>query len=211
MERYKSILSDLQNDTVKVIQCLSRLLMSQSESKGVIEKGMDDYFYELENLCLKSRAMLEGYKTPKNYREEIYETGCVSDVYGSIEVTYEGWIHISLNTLLPSGKYKMTSYIGDTVSRLLRNYGTELPYFDTAFLGIIEYCNDENHNSLDNDNKCWKMIPNALKGKVINDDNQFILSIGLFGKRAENSHCEIYILPLEDTSIFMEMLANDTL
>ena len=58
MEQYKRTLSELQNDTIKVMQCLSRLLMSNSESKSVIEKGIDDYFYELESLCVKSRTVL---------------------------------------------------------------------------------------------------------------------------------------------------------
>lgn len=211
MEQYREILKSLQNDTIKIMQCLSRLLISNSESKGVIEKGIDDYMYELENLCLKSRTYLEAYKSPKDYQQMLYETGKVSDVYGSIEVTFEGWIHISLNTLLPSGKYKISNYLGDTISRLVKEFSGELPYFETAFLAIVEYCNFENHHSLDNDNKGWKMIPNAIKGRVIPDDNQFILSVGLFAKLSENPHSEIYILPPEDAANFMEILANDAL
>lgn len=211
MEQYKEKLKILQNDTVKILQCLSRLLISNSESKGRIEKGIDDYLYELENLCLKSRTYLEAYKPKRDLGQMLYETGKISDVQGSIEVTFEGWIHISLNTLLPSGKYKISNYIGDTISRLLKNYGSELPYFENAFLAIVEYCNYENHNSLDNDNKGWKMIPNAIKGRVIPDDNQFILSVGLFAKLADNPHSEIYVLPSEDAANFMEMLADNTL
>ena len=211
MEEYKTKLKSLQNDTIKVMQCLSRLLISNSESKGTIEKGIDDYLYELENLCIKSRTILEEYKPKRNFKEMMYETGKISDVYGSIEVTFEGWIHISLNTLLPSGKYKISNYIGDTLSCLFKSYEDDLPYFEKAFLAIVEYCNYQNHNSLDNDNKGWKMIPNAIKGRVIPDDNQFILSVGLFAKESENPHSEIYVLPPEDSANFMEMLSNDTL
>ena len=132
-------------------------------------------------------------------------------VYGELNVTFEGWINISLNTILPSVKYKTTNYIGDTISQLVKNYDGELPYYDNAFLAIVEYCNFENHNSLDNDNKGWKMIPNALKGRVIADDNQFILSVGLFAKISEIPHLEIYILPPEDASIFMSMLAENAI
>ena len=53
------------------------------------------------------------------------------------------------------------------------------------------------------------MIPNALKGRVISDDSQFILSIGLFARLADDTRCEIYVLPPEDGAIFMEMLASD--
>ena len=78
-------------------------------------------------------------------------------------------------------------------------------------MAIVEYCNEENHNALDNDNKGWKMIPNALKGRVIEDDNQFILSMGLFTKISDEMRCEIYIMPPEDGVIFMDLLAKDML
>ena len=55
------------------------------------------------------------------------------------------------------------------------------------------------------------MIPNAIKGRVIPDDNQFILSVGLFAKMEDNPHLEIYIMPPEDAANFMDMLANDIL
>lgn len=97
------------------------------------------------------------------------------------------------------------------MSRLLDSYDGELPYFESAFLAIVEHCNNENHNALDNDNKGWKMIPNVLKGRVIKDDSQFILSIGLFAKISEDVRCEIYVLPPEDGGIFMDLLSQDML
>ena len=48
MEELKPVVSDLQMGTVKVMQGLSRLLMSNSNSQSVIEKGIDDYMFELE-------------------------------------------------------------------------------------------------------------------------------------------------------------------
>lgn len=209
MEQYKKTLSDLQNDTVKVIQCLSRLLMSKSESKGVTEKRLDEYLCELENLCVKSRSTLEGFRISGEVSEDYIPDKNIAEVTGDIEVTFEGWLHITLNTLLPSCKYRTSNYIGDTISRLIKYYGQELPYFEDAFLAIVEYCNDENHNSLDNDNKGWKMIPNALKGSVISDDSQFVLSVGLFAKMSEDIRCEIYVMPPEDGSSFMDLLAQN--
>ena len=50
MTEFKKTLSDLQNDTVKVMQCLSKLLMSESNSGTVVEKKIDDYLCELEGL-----------------------------------------------------------------------------------------------------------------------------------------------------------------
>ena len=76
-------------------------------------------------------------------------------------------------------------------------------------MAIIEYCNYDNHNALDNDNKGWKMIPNALKGRVIEDDTQFNLSIGLFTKVSENIRCEIYVMAPENAAEFMEDMYSD--
>lgn len=211
MEEYKKTLSDLQSNTVKVMQCLSRMIMSNSESKTVLEKNMDEYLCELENLCVKSRSALDTFKISGEVSDYCTPDKIVAEVAGSIEVTYEGWLHITLNTLLPSCKYRTNNYIGDTINRLIKHYDGELPYFENAFLAIVEYCNDENHNSLDNDNKGWKMIPNALKGRVILDDSQFVLSIGLFAKISDEVRCEIYVMSPEDGSIFMDLLTQNML
>lgn len=211
MEEFKKLLSELQGDAVKIMRHLSRLLMSNSESKHVIEKNVNDYLYELESLCIKSRNILDPYAINKS-RENFYISQTeTADVTGDITVTNEGWIKITLNTLLPSCKYKTSNYIGDTITRLIKNCGQDLPYFDEAFLAIVEYANHENHNALDNDNKGWKMIPNALKGRVLEDDNQFVLSIGLFSKLSENVRSEIYVMLPEDGSVFMDLLNQDML
>ena len=57
MNELKESLNDLQNDTVKVMQCISRLLMSESESQTITEKKLDDYLFEIESLCIKSRGV----------------------------------------------------------------------------------------------------------------------------------------------------------
>ena len=207
MEQIKTVISDLQNDTIKVMQCMSRITMS----KRLTDKNIDDYLCELENLCIKSRTVLEEYRPLDISRENIRTDEIVSEIAGSVEVTSEGWLHITLNTLLPNCKHRISGYIGDTIRRLLEYYDSDLPYFEKAFLGIVEYCNSENHNALDNDNKGWKMIPNALKGSVIEDDTQFDLSIGLFAKISEIVRCEIYVLPLNEASVFMEFLDNNTI
>lgn len=211
MDEFKKTLSNLQNDIVKVMQCLSRLLMTRSGSESVTSKLIDDYLCNLENLCVKSRTVLEEYRPVLNATTEKLTDEIVSNISGSIEVTHDGWLHITLNTLLPSSKYRTTNYVGDTISRLIKHYGNELPYFENAFLAIVEYCNHDNHNSLDNDNKGWKMIPNALKGSVIEDDSQFVLSIGLFAKISDDIRSEIYVMPQEDGVIFMDLLAQDML
>ena len=121
MEELKPVVSDLQMGTVKVMQGLSRLLMSNSNSQSVIEKGIDDYMFELETLCVKSRNMLEGFKMNEASVKPFEPESFLTEISGSIDVTTEGWLHIRLNTLLPSCKYKVSNYIGDTISRLLKS------------------------------------------------------------------------------------------
>lgn len=208
MEHLKKYISDLQADTIKVIKPLSRILMSNT-SQSAIEKEIDDYLCGLETLCVKSRNMLEGFKINDVISLEYEADSIVSEIAGSVDVTTEGWLHIRLNTLLPSCKYKVSNYIGDTITRLLKNCSFELPYFESAFLAVVEHCNMDKHNSLDNDNKAWKMIPNSLKGIVIEDDSQFVLSIGLFAKKSEDLSCDIYVLPPEDAAFFMNFLEQN--
>ena len=104
MEQIKSVVSDLQNDTIKVMQCMSRIVMS----KRLTDKNIDDYLCELENLCIKSRAVLEEYRPLDISRENIRADEIVSEIAGSVEVTYEGWLHITLNTLLPNCKHRIS-------------------------------------------------------------------------------------------------------
>ncbi len=208
MEPFKETLSELQGDTIKIIQILSRMLMSNSQSANVIGRQMDEYLCELENLCVRSRTAVEKYRPPSVTESTNKVNDNIENICGRIEVTGNGWLHIILHTLLPNCKYRISNYIGDTIGRLIQNCGYKLPYFEKAFMAIVEYCNYENHNALDNDNKGWKMIPNALKGSVIEDDSQFVLSVGLFAELSEDIRCEIYVMPPEDGSLFMEMLSS---
>lgn len=171
MEHYKETISLLQKDAANVCVLLEALKLSQNHSPSVIEKDIDNYLCEVEILCLKSRILLDGYKRVQVVRETYTTNKVVSEIAGDVEVTHDGWLHIRLNTLLPNCKYRISNYIGDTISRLIASYDGELPFFDKAFLAIVEQCNNENHNALDNDNKGWKTIPNALKGRVIEDDS----------------------------------------
>ena len=211
MQQFKEKLSRLDEDVVKVQRKLNDLKKSNSTSPSVIERGIDDYMCEVETLCIRSRILLDGHRQVEVLSDCYTVDRNVKKIAGDIEITHDGWLHITLNTLLPNCRYKTSGYVGDTLCRLMHSYDGDLPYFETAFLAIVEYCNSENHNALDNDNKGWKMIPNALKGRVIEDDNQFVLSIGLFAKLSDEPRCEIYVLPPEDGVIFMDLLEKDML
>lgn len=68
-----------------------------------------------------------------------------------------------------------------------------------------------NREVFDQDNKSWKMIPNAIKGRVVKDDEQFRLDIGLFSKISEIPSCHIYVIPHRQLSDFMYYLSKDLL
>ena len=115
MEQYKNRLTDLQTDIIKATQCISKMLMSTSRSPNVISRQMDDYLCELENLCVKSRATVEKYRP---FYEPISVNAVntnIQNICGGAEVTDKGWLHITLNTLLPNCKYRVSGYIGDTI------------------------------------------------------------------------------------------------
>lgn len=130
---------------------------------------------------------------------------------GRIEVNEFGWLHITLNSLLPHCKYKTPEYLIDTLSKLLEGYrenGGSLPYFEKAALIIDEHCDIKNRQIYDSDNKGWKAIPNVLKGIVVADDDQFSLEMSLLATQDSDISCHIYVMKCEDVSDYFS-LRND--
>jgi hypothetical protein len=160
---------------------------------------------DVRKLCEKNKAAV---KTPKPQGKICHS----KEIFGEIELTDEGWVHIWLDTLLPSGKQmESTVYITDSISRLLDGFvqaGGQLPLFESAFLAIVERCDYVNRCSFDQDNKGFKSVQNALKGRLFADDNQFELSLGLFTELSDECACHIYILPQNAASDFFAQLTR---
>ena len=168
---------------------------------------------ELETLALQARNLDEtcftdgGILTQKPYNK-YWDAG----ISGRVEVDENGWLHIVLNTLLPHCKYQTGSYLKDTIVRLLSNYQLnvgELPTYQTAMLVIDEHCAIENRQIYDQDNKGWKGIPNALKGLVIADDDQFSLGVALISTWEKETACHIYVMSIEDAGTFFTFQKGD--
>jgi hypothetical protein len=131
---------------------------------------------------------------------------------GSASVNEYGWLRISLNTLLPHCRYTTPAYLSDTITRLLDEYearGKPLPRFDEATLIIDEHCDISSRAVYDQDNKGWKAIPNALKGRVIPDDDQFTLHVCLTSTRSKDSSCHIWLIPRRDTGDFFGLKSEN--
>lgn len=159
---------------------------------------------EVRRLCEKHAAGVGGYgHRPVAPRME---------VAGLVERFGYGWLHIQLNTLLPHCRYRPSEWLSDTIRRLLDDYeagGSKLPFFRKAMLVIDEHCGVEGRHVFDQDNKGWKVVSNAIKGRLVPDDDQFTLAVALLSEKSELNVCHITLLDLTDASDFFSLRSGD--
>ena len=74
-----------------------------------------------------------------------------------------------------------------------------------AILIIDEHCDLKNRQVFDQDNKGWKAIPNALKGLVVEDDDQQSLELALLSTLDSEASCHIYVLDADDAGEFFSI------
>lgn len=136
-----------------------------------------------------------------------------ADVAGSVESFGYGWLHITLHTLLPHCRYQTPNWLSDTIRCLLDEYeacGKKLPFYSRAMLVIDEHTGIEGRHIYDQDNKGWKAISNAIKGRLIPDDDQHTLAVSLLSTESfERECCHITLLPLEDAHDFFAAHSSD--
>lgn len=159
---------------------------------------------DMRVLCEKARPTLPSIQNGHaNYHHK--------EIYGEVTRMDNGWLNIRLNSLLPHCKViGGTQYVSDTITRLLNRFkdsGGEIPSFDKAFLAIAEHCSENVNSTFDNDNKGFKGVINALKGRMFPDDNQFELSLGLFTIQDEDSCCQIYVMPFDEAGDFLYQMS----
>jgi hypothetical protein len=159
----------------------------------------------LERAVISSRNLLEtlsaGVEAPKIKPPTLPTI----NIAGEISVTEEGWLYIRLNTLLPHCRYKAPAYLGDTLTRLLNSLfarNGKLPFFTSAMMIIDEHCDLKSRRVYDQDNKGYKAVSNALKGRVFPDDDQFTLGLALISTPDENKSCNIYVIDAGDAGSF---------
>lgn len=131
---------------------------------------------------------------------------------GYVERFGYGWLHIQLNTLLPHCRYQTPEWLSDTIRRLLDEYesgGSVLPHFNAAMLVIDEHCGIDGRHIFDQDNKGWKAVSNAIKGRLIPDDDQYTLSLVLLSQKSELNVCHITLLDQADAADFFAMHSGD--
>lgn len=133
-----------------------------------------------------------------------------ASVAGFVECLNYNRLHIQLNTLLPHCRFQSPLWLTDTIRRLLDEYeksGNTLPFFRQALLVIDEHSGIMDRRVFDQDNKGWKAVSNAIKGRLIPDDDQHTLSVALLSARSPNPVCHITLLELEDAADFFSARA----
>ena len=88
----------------------------------------------------------------------------------------------------------MTAYMQRTNFRL---------HFKQMLLVIDEHSDVDGRHVFDQDNKGWKAVSNALKGLVIDDDDQYHLSVHMMSSRSAENVCHIsLVLPESEEEFF---------
>ena len=125
---------------------------------------------------------------------------------GHIEIAGAGWVHMQIDTLLPHCRYMPATWLTDTVRQLLTAYMQHTNFrlhFKQMLLVIDEHSDVDGRHVFDQDNKGWKAVSNALKGLVIDDDDQYHLSVHMMSSRSAENVCHIsLVLPESEEEFF---------
>ena len=126
---------------------------------------------------------------------------------GHIEIAGVGWVHMQIDTLLPHCRYMPATWLTDTVRQLLTAYTQHTNFrlhFKQMLLVIDEHSDVDGRHVFDQDNKGWKAVSNALKGLVIDDDDQYHLSVHMMSSRSAENVCHISLVLPESADEFFQ-------
>ena len=136
------------------------------------------------------------------------ETAKVELPTGRIELAGCGWVHLQLDTLLPHCRYQSPEWLSDTIRYMLIKYMTTTEFhlrFRRMVLVIDEHSCIHDRHVFDQDNKGWKAISNGLKGLVIEDDDQYHMTIILMSQQSHENTCHISLVLPESIEDFFHM------
>ena len=113
--------------TKKEITSLRELLRkanAEGELLTAAEKGrqLTNLLAYLESAVLLARRMAEEQPQPPIHQSARSPVWPVTEIAGSIETNEFGWLHITLNTLLPHCRFKTPAYLSDTITRLVESH-----------------------------------------------------------------------------------------
>lgn len=187
------------------------LIQADNLQPGTFQKMLEELCGSFEDTALQLRRLCEqqspstgGYKRGRALRP--------LEVVGSVERIGIDWLHIRINTLLPHCRFQPPTWLTETLVELLNAYeacGGQLPHFKSALLVIEEYSDVDGRHIFDQDNKGWKAVSNAIKGRVIPDDDQYTLSVALLSTRSCQNVCHITVLDMKDAPDFFSARTGD--
>ncbi len=207
---FRDDMKTIQSTIIEAQLMCGRILASLDTGSGgaMLASDLDKMSAHFERSAVLLRNLCEKHRPESEFPDSKPALPAIR-LTGEAEVNEYGWLHITLNTLLPHCRYQNPAWLSDTIIRLLDEYERsgrrKLPRIDSATLVIDEHCNIESRTIFDQDNKGWKAIPNAIKGRVIKDDDQFSLNIALISTKSDKPACHIYLFPSEDTGDFFSM------
>lgn len=213
MTDYKEMIQKIQSITYGAYRASGQAaaLLSEPDSQPeAVARALEQTAARLEQGTVELRTACESC-TPAVPTIGQKPTLPHQEIAGRIEVNEFGWLHIQLNTLLPHCRFAPPLWLTDTVTRLLDQYERgrgKLPLLDHALLVIEEHCDVDSRQVFDEDNKGWKAISNAIKGRLVADDDQFSLSLCLLAQRFPEKVCHIYVLPAHDAGDFFFMRSD---
>lgn len=202
MARIQELIGNSFNKTGSLVALANGGVMNPQKLQKTLEQTADQFemaTLELRRLCEQHSPGTGGYA-----RRPVLKACAVAGSVGTFGLD-SGWLHIRLNTLLPHCRYQTPAYLTDTIRRLLDDYeatGGTLPRFEQAMLVIDEHSDIDGRHIFDQDNKGWKAVSNAVKGRLIPDDDQYTLSVALLSQRSAENICHISLLDLRDASDF---------
>ena len=208
-------------ETIKQIQLITygaygasgqvAALLEEPDSRPeAVAKALENTAARLERGAVELRAICESSMPPVSSIGQ-KPTLPPLDIAGQVEVNEFGWLHIQQNKLLPHCRFAQPLWLTDTITRLLDQYEGrrgKLPLLDHALLVIEELCDVDSRQVYDEDNKGWKAVSNAIKGRLVKDDDQFSLSLCLLAQRSPEKVCHIYVLPVQDAGDFFFMRSD---
>ena len=207
MARIQELVGNAFSETGKLVALADGGQMNPARIQKVLETTAGQFeasSLELRYLCERYSPGVGSYGgRPK--LPQLQLTGCV-------ELLYDNWLHIRLNTLLPHCRFQSPVWLTDTIHRLLDDYesqGGTLPHYQRAMLIIDEHTDVTGRHVYDQDNKGYKAVSNAIKGRLIPDDDQYTLSICLISTKSHENICHITLLNMADIADFFSLHSGD--
>ena len=204
-------LQKLTNNAFCQTGILASLAAGGQPDSDKLQKALEQTAAQFENAALEVRKLCEKY-SPGTGGYGSRPALPPMEAAGSVEVLGYGWLHITLNTLLPHCRYQPPEWLSDTIRRLLNEYessGCKLPFFNRALLVIDEHTGSKGRHIFDQDNKGWKAVSNAIKGRLIPDDDQHTLGLALLSAESELDVCHITLLDMADAADFFAFHSGD--